>query len=147
MILLNLSGSCLCEKDLIGFLNQVKSNTEINFITLFNDEGFLLASAASRELIGQPDFYQDFAALSSGILTMAQSMVKITNPENLVTKISIQGGEEQEPNCFGLILLSLSNEVHLVACYPLTCNYGILLIEIRKIAESLKEYLDKVQNL
>ncbi len=127
------------------FLNQFKLNADIHFITLFNDEGFLLASTTNDDISTRPDFYQDFAALSSGILAMAQSMVKITNPESIVTKISVQGGEECESDCFGLIVRTLSDEIHLVVCYPWTSNYGLFIIEFNKIAELLKDYLSKVQ--
>lgn len=139
---MELSIEMVNEQELKKILTNLKNHSDILSATLFNEDGFEIACSDSsvEEHLGS-SFFQDLAAISSGIISMANSLVMMTDPSSIVIKVNLQAGEEIEYDSFGMMFTSFSEEIHMVAVYPTNANIGLMNFEINQIKSELQQYL------
>lgn len=131
----------IVSKKLENSLSKLKERSEIINATLFNEDGFVIASSDKLKQ-GDPDydFYQNLAAISSEIMSMATNLVQMSSPSSIASNVNLQGGTEREQDSFVLLLMAISDEVQLVTVYPANANVGLINFEINQIISELNQY-------
>ncbi|MCF2141666.1 MAG: hypothetical protein K9W44_16560 [Candidatus Lokiarchaeota archaeon] len=139
---LELGNPLIDERQLKKFLSHLRENSDIFNAILFNDDGLEIAFSDSN-MQGNfgHKFFQDLSAISSGIISMANSLVLMTNPSSIVTKVNIQASCERDVESFGMIFTSITEEFHLVVVFPTNANVGLINFEINQLKEKLLTYL------
>ena len=137
-----LNNNMINEKELEDNLTKLIDRSDIINATLFNEDGFVIANSDSNpnDDLGC-DFFQDLAAISSGIISMASSLVTMTDPSSIAIKVNLQGGNEVEQDSFAMMFTSFSDEIHMVVVYPTNANVGLMNFEINQIKSEIKHYL------
>lgn len=139
---MELNNNMINEKELEEKLTNLKNRSGILNATLFNEDGFVIANSDSdgKDYLGNY-FFQDLAAISSGIIALANSLVSMCDPSSIAIKVNLQGGNEVERDSYAMTFTSFSDEIHMVVIYPTNANIGLMNFEIKQIKSELKKYL------
>jgi predicted regulator of Ras-like GTPase activity (Roadblock/LC7/MglB family) len=136
-----LNNRMINEKELEEKLTNLKDRSDIINATLFNEDGFVIANSDSKNDDLGCDFFQDLAAISSGIISMANSLVAMTDPSSIAIKVNLQGGNEVEQDSFAMMFTSFSEDIHMVVVYPTNANVGLMNFEVNQIKSELRPFL------
>lgn len=128
------------ENEIKSIMKSLKENTNIIYSNLFTDDGFLIAVEDST-FNYDGDHHQSIAAISAGIISLAQSSVEILKSDNFIKQIFIQAGDQLDTEGFTILLQSIIKDVVICVLFPASSKLGVILFELNNTVKKLQKYL------
>lgn len=137
------------ESEIQDILKSFRERTGIMCSTLFTEDGFIITidDAKNNE---DEEFFQGIAAISAGIVALAENSVEIIREDNFIKQISIQAGDQLDNESFMIHLESVTEDIRLAIMFPLFLNLGVIQFELNQTIQKLSKHfieVDQGENL
>ncbi len=137
------------ESEIQDILKSFRERTGITCSTLFTEDGFIITidDAKNNE---DEEFFQGIAAISAGIIALAENSVEIIREDNFIKQISIQAGDQLDNESFMIHLESVTEDIRLAIMFPLFLNLGVIQFELNQTIQKLSKHfieVDQGENL
>ncbi|MFX1366547.1 MAG: roadblock/LC7 domain-containing protein [Promethearchaeota archaeon] len=119
-------------------LSNFRKRTNILYSNLFTEDGFVVTIDQAYK-VEDEDFHRAISAICSSIMVLAETGVELVKENCTIKEISIQAGNQLDPEGFTIILESINKDIKLSIMFTTFLNLGLILFELNQTIEKLKK--------
>jgi len=131
------------EEDLEIILKKFRERTNVFGSILFTEDGLCIANDYKR-FSNDDEKCVSIAAISAGIIALAeQGLINFDN-EYHIKQVSIQAGHQIDDDGFEILIEVISKDFIIAIIFPNSLNLGVIQFELRQLINKIREYISIV---